>query len=319
MMLCVIAEALGFDGMPCYNPLKAYDSRVIGSTGNPIATFNPRYADSDLIRELPCGQCIGCRLERSRQWAVRIMHEASLYDHNAFVTLTYDADNVPSDYSLDKTHFQKFIKRLRDRTGYKLRYYHCGEYGDENFRPHYHACLFNINFPNPEFLCSIRGNVQYTFPLLSQCWKFGRCSFGDLNFESAAYVSRYCVKKVNGEQAKQHYRRDIIDTNTGESFTVDVIPEYATMSLKPGIGQRWFDKYHTDVYPNDLVISRGHRAKPPRYYDKLLAKMDAPMLDDVKFARQQEAIRHIANNTDDRLIVRQHIKESQISTLTRKL
>ena len=119
---------------------------------------------------MPCGQCIGCRLERSRQWAIRCVHEASLWPDNCFVTLTFDDDNIISSGSLVKADFQKFMKRLRKRFGKGVRYFHCGEYGDLLGRPHHHACLFNFSFPD-RYLWSSSGGVNlYRSPTLEELW-----------------------------------------------------------------------------------------------------------------------------------------------------
>ncbi|MEO5355656.1 MAG: hypothetical protein H7835_21005, partial [Magnetococcus sp. XQGC-1] len=93
------------------------------------------------------GQCVGCRLERSRQWAIRVMHEASQHEHNCFITLTYNDDNLPANGSLNYRHFQNFMKRLRKYyVEFTVRFYMCGEYGENFARPHYHACIFAIMF-----------------------------------------------------------------------------------------------------------------------------------------------------------------------------
>ena len=99
-MRCVI--------VPCFHPLDAWQC----SNGDVVFTDN--LARNDVIRRLslPCGRCVGCRLERSRQWAVRCMHEASMHMFNSFVTLTYD-DHLPEYNSLNYKHFQDFMKRLR--------------------------------------------------------------------------------------------------------------------------------------------------------------------------------------------------------------
>jgi hypothetical protein len=98
--------------------------------------------------ELPCGQCIGCRLERSRQWAMRCLHESSLYDRNAFVTLTYDDEHLPPGGSLNYPDFQRFMKRLRKNSKSPIRFYMGGEYGESTLRPHFHVCLFGYDFPD---------------------------------------------------------------------------------------------------------------------------------------------------------------------------
>jgi len=144
--------------MACYHPLQAYrlgDGQILfhdKGHGDPI--------------ELPCGQCIGCRISHSKQWAMRCVHEASLYDNNCFITLTYNPENLPPDCGLIKSDFQKFMKRLRKSyPSNKIRYYQCGEYGDKNNRPHYHALLFGFNFDDWVYLFDSPGGEQiYTSP-----------------------------------------------------------------------------------------------------------------------------------------------------------
>ncbi len=128
--------------MACYYPLRAW--RGPGRTGA-LSIAWTRQGSSHVELQLPCGQCIGCRLERSRQWAVRCMHEASLYSFNSFVTLSYSPECLPSLDSLCVRDFQLFMKRLRKQFS-KVRFFHCGEYGDDTRRPHYHALLFNLHF-----------------------------------------------------------------------------------------------------------------------------------------------------------------------------
>ena len=154
--------------MPCYSPLTGYVSRLANKNGKRPIVFNHRDGFLDLPVQVPCGQCIGCRLERSRQWAIRCVHEASLYDDNCFITLTYTDENLPCrgnrdcdkcdhfkekrcdglERGLCKRDFQLFLKRLRKMFGKGVRYHHCGEYGEQLGRPHHHACLFNFNFPD---------------------------------------------------------------------------------------------------------------------------------------------------------------------------
>lgn len=211
--------------------------------------------------QVPCGQCIGCRLERSRDWAVRCVHESKLYSDNCFLTLTYNNENLPANKSLDKSHLTKFFKRLRKQNpGKKIRYFACGEYGDEFQRPHYHVILFNHDF-NDKRLYKYGEFPLYTSSTLAGLWPFGHAIVAAFSFESAAYTARYCVKKVNGAGAKEHYG--------------DRIPEYAVMSRKPGIGYDFFLKYYDDIVHYDRVVTRGGvQSKPPRYYDKLLRGFD---------------------------------------------
>ena len=249
--------------MPCFSPLQAkFKILPSGKKSVSFSSSNSKLfikglklmGDDNLT--LPCGQCIGCRLERSRQWAVRCMHEASLYERNCFVTLTYDNEHLPKDRSLNKKHFQDFMKRLRFCfPDDKVRYYHCGEYGERFSRPHYHIILFNFDFDDRVLWKESSGCKLYTSNILAQVWGKGFCTVGDVTFESAAYCSRYVTKKVTGKAAADHYQ--------GRQ------PEYNTMSRRPGIARDWYLKYRTDVFPSDEVIVNGVSCSPPRYYSNL--------------------------------------------------
>lgn len=220
---------------------------------------------------VPCGQCIECRLKRSRDWAVRCMHEASLHKDNRFLTLTYADAFLPRDGSLDRRAFPLFMKRLRKACG-SVRYFHAGEYGEENGRPHYHALLFGLRFGDEEVCGESRGGHPVVQSArLSALWPFGFSQLGTVTFESAAYVARYCVKKVTGEQAAAYYG--------GRE------PEYATMSRRPGIGFRWYEQFRGEVYRDDSVLARGHEVGPPRFYDKKEAELDAARMEVVKARR----------------------------------
>lgn len=243
--------------MPCFRPLKGYRARVRNpDTGKRSIVFSARQGHYDQPIDLPCGQCIGCRLERSRQWAIRCLHEASLYDSNCFITLTYSNDFLPSNNSLQLNDFQDFMKRLRFHFYPGIRFFHCGEYGEQFARPHYHALIFNLDFADKyPWRRSPSGDQVFRSPTLEKLWPLGQSEIGSVTFESAAYVSRYITKKVTGDEAVAHY----------EGRT----PEYCTMSRRPGIGKPWLDKYGaTDVFPSDEVVIRGRQMRPPKYYDR---------------------------------------------------
>lgn len=300
--------------MPCYSPLKGYKSRV-GSNGRLGFTFHPRDGYSDLAAEVPCGRCVGCLIERSRQWAMRCFHEASLHEQNCFITLTYDDDHLPFDSGLRKEDFQDFIRSLRKRTRVPIRYYHCGEYGDRTLRPHYHACLFGFDFQDKVLYSEKGGNRLYSSDFLSSVWGRGHTSVGEVTFESAAYVARYVMKKVFGTDAKEHYTR--VDPFTGEWF--EVAPEYTTMSRRPGIGQPWLEKFKTDVYPHDYVVVRGVKMRPPRYYDRLFAQVFPFELAALKLQREKNAIPFKSGRTPERLAVRERVQRARLSNLKRGL
>jgi hypothetical protein len=304
--------------MPCYSPLIGYRSKELTAKNKRKIVFNIKYAQDDTEVIIPCGQCIGCRFEKSRQWALRCVHEASLHEENCFITLTYSPKHLPVDHSLDKTHFQKFMKRLRKHfTGTTIRFYHCGEYGEKNNRPHYHACLFGLDFPDKELHTTTKnGDKLYRSKTLTKIWGKGEENqqlIGELNFKTAAYTARYIMKKINGEQADEHYRR--IDEDTGEQFQIK--PEYTTMSRRPGIAYDWYKNYKTDVYPSDEVIIKGIPMQPPKYYDSILEKENPFLYDDIKHDRLINGEKYADDNTPERLHVKYKVKQAQANLLSR--
>lgn len=293
--------------MSCYRPVPA----VRLSDGS-VKMVSQSFGDSF---SLPCGQCVGCRLERSRQWAVRCLHESQMHEHNCFVTLTYDDDNLPENGSLRYRDFQLFMKRLRKRFGSDISFYAGGEYGETTWRPHFHACLFGVWFPDSIFFCkSPSGERLYRSALLEKLWPFGMSSIGAVTFQSAAYIARYCMKKVTGDAAKDHYTRVL---PTGE--IVELEPEFARMSLNPAVGKRWFDKYLKEVYPRDFVIVNGKKVKPPKAYDEWLKRMDELAYDDVAVAREVTAVAHMQDNSYARLRVKEIVAEAKIASLKRSI
>jgi len=295
--------------MPCYHPINGYKSHTKNPSGKRSIVFNLRDAYSDMPVQVPCGQCIGCRLEKSRQWAIRCTNEASLYENNAFITLTFNDKYLPSDGSLKKSDFQKFMKRLRKRfPNQKIRYFHCGEYGDKLSRPHHHACLFNIDFPDKKKLPS--NDKLYTSKILESIWthpetkeSLGFSTIGEVNFETAAYVARYVTKKITGKLAEGHY--------CGRT------PEYVTMSRRPGIGHDWFTKNHADVFPQDFIIIRqGKKCKPPKYYDTQLNLTNPKELLRIKYIRERDA-RESEHNTPERLDVRETVTLARTKPIKR--
>ena len=322
--------------MPCYSPLKGWRNAETGG-------WQGRASGADMEMEVACGQCLGCRLDRSRMWAMRIVHEASLYQHstgNSFITLTYrnpiecNKDqlarglHVPDDWSLHKSHFVKFMKRLRShRNGEKIRYFMCGEYGrvcrhgldvDEvscevcNFgRPHYHAILFNCSFCDLVKYNIVNGEGRYYSPSLEKIWRYGFVDVGEVNFESAAYVARYALKKKTGQMAEEWY----FDPENGDFKQ----PEYCTMSRKPGIGKKWYDKYKSDMFPSDdvPVPGQGVLKGMPRYYETLFGDEDPLTLEAIKEVRRKFKEDHADEYTPERLHSKYRVKQKQIELLKR--
>lgn len=290
--------------MACYKPLQGYRSVSTTAAGKRKLVFSPKDGYVDLPVTVPCGQCIGCRLERSRQWGLRISHEASLHPFNMFVTLSYDDEHLPEGGTLVKRHFQLFMKRVRKQFGESIRYFHCGEYGDTTQRPHYHAIIFNLDMPDKRVIKQDpRGYNLYTSEQLTKLWGLGHVWIGNVTNESANYVARYIMKKVTGELAADHYG--------------DRLPEYVTMSRRPGIATGWIEKFHKDVYPSDSCIVAGKQQKPPKFYDKAHEALDPVAHQRVKNARARFGKIHEADSTPERLAVREEVRAAKTSKLTR--
>lgn len=311
--------------MPCYSPLTGWRARTRNPSGKYSIVFvkNEGYADTEI--SIPCGQCIGCRLDHSRNWAIRCMHEAQMHKNNCFITLTYADEKIPKigPYpTLVKEHFQKFMMRLRKKFGDGIKYYACGEYGDKYERPHYHACLFGVNFNDKE-LWSIKNEHRlYISETLNKLWSdpddkqpYGWCTIGELTFETAAYTARYCMKKRKGKNADEHYQR--IHPETGEILTIET--EFPLMSRRPGLGRSWLDSYHNDVYPHDFTVVSTRQMKPPKYYDNLFEKNNPHDLSMIKAARRAAAKKAIYNNSLERLHTRGIVQNSKIKQLKREL
>lgn len=268
---------------------------------------------------LPCGKCIGCRLERSRQWAVRLVHESKMHSESSFITLTFAPEFLPSDSSLSVVTCQLFLKRLRERVApRRIRFFLCGEYGEKFGRPHYHAVIFGYGFPDKVPYAGGGQFQLYRSKELEDVWGMGQCPIGDVSFESAAYVANYATKKVIGEKA--------------EAFYGSRKPEFLLMSRRPGIGRSWIEKYSGDVYPKDEVISRGFPSRPPRYYDQVLEAKDPALLASLKVRRELEAekleklrlrsgvVLDVAPSRNARrLVVREQVAKAKLSLKSRRL
>lgn len=280
--------------------------------------FDRRNAFVDRPVTVSCGQCAGCRRQRAKQWAIRNMHEAQCHEKNSFITLTYDQQNLPAGESLQPRHFQLFIKRFRKALSggsppeaihkpETLRYYHCGEYGEDTGRPHYHALLFGQDFSEDRqiYTKDKRGYPLWKSKRLDDLWTHGRCIIGELTFESAAYVSRYIMKKITGPSAEEHYHGQI--------------PEYSTMSRRPGIGSTWYKKYGAEIRANDFCIINGAKARPPSFYDVEYQRIYPEEYETTKTQRIRSAQKYQSNNTPERLRVREQVQEAKEKGLTRNL
>jgi len=291
-----------------------------GVSGKAVVSFPKTLPRADTARHgtptpIPCGQCVGCRLERSRQWAVRLMKENKLHDRSSFLTLTYHDDHLPKlsngRPTLVLEDVQLFLKRLRKHfSPHPLRYFQCGEYGELTQRPHHHMILFGEDFckTREPIEKSRTGFSQYKSPLLDSLWGKGRATISEVSFESAAYVARYCLKKITGKGSMFHY--------SGRK------PEFVTMSRNPGIASGFFDDFHTDIYPHDEIVPGPGRpaSLPPRYFDKLLEKMDPILFERVKSSRLENSLDFYTdpNSTDTRLETRERVKKALIKNCLKR-
>lgn len=288
--------------MPCYGPIRAYKSKVRNPTGKRSLVFDPRKAHDGLPLMVPCGVCIGCQQRRAAHWAVRCLHESKMYAVNSFITLTYSDKCLPSSGSLSSYEFSKFLKRLRyARAGTEVRFFGCGEYGSTNFRPHYHALLFNCDFPDkrPQG-ANDQGDQLFSSKELEGLWPYGFNTIGTVSARSAAYVAKYMVKPGS----PPHSRCE---------------PPFQRMSRHHGIGWSFFNKYRDEIARDDFALMNGKEVGVPRYYDTLLEKFDECILERNKLLRKAVADANPEESTLKRLRAKEEFAEGSHSVFKRKL
>lgn len=167
------------------------------------------------VQPCPCGRCLPCLINRRRVWSHRMVLESYKHGDSCWATLTYDEEHLPKDGSLDVRHYQLWLKKLRKRMEpEKLRFFLCGEYGDESNRPHYHVALFGLN-------SYVAGGADGTGGIVKDTWEHGFTFVGELTWESAQYIAGYVTKKMTSKEDPRLEGRH---------------PEFARMSLRPGIG-----------------------------------------------------------------------------------
>jgi len=266
---------------------------------------------------IPCGHCIGCRLDYSLLWAQRCVHEAESHEYNYFLSLTYDDAHLPKKPNgiptLIHDEISKFMKALRQKFKNELdfdgiRFFGCGEYGTKGERainPHYHILLFNCPIPDLQerhpivvdgkikwiYQYDDQGNKLLFSKLVADCWKDengvykGTAQIGQVTFESAAYVARYCMKK---DGSKNDFQMAV---NLG------IEPQYLRMSRRPGIGYDWYQEHYEQLFLYDnYIFKRGDKAisvKPGRYFDKLVKEKSEQDYYDLKERRHRDFYDHI--------------------------
>lgn len=239
--------------------MRCTDPRTVGfkSDGKTIAWSQKDYSREFSLFQLPCGQCLNCRLEYARTWAIRCVHEAKMWPNNSFITLTYD-DKHLGENKLDYRDFQLFMKKLRRRLpGQQIGYFVTGEYGEKSKRKHWHAIIFNYRPADCEYQFSNeRGDKIFTSKSLAELWEFGSSNLGDVTFESAGYCARYAAKKLVHGHDQSHRWNPI-----------------SKKSSKHAIGKKWLEKFHDDIFNyGSLVVDGKPVGEIPRYYIKWLQK-----------------------------------------------
>lgn len=321
--------------MTCWYPQKAYRSLVKGEAGKRLLTFNPLKAvNSTNPVTLPCGKCTGCRLDNARDWAIRSIHESRMHKQNSFITLTFEDEHLPDDYSVQVRTWQLFMKKLRKHYGSQIRFYACGEYGDLNNRPHYHSLLFNHDFPDKKYYqTTSQENVLYTSKKLSELWSYGFATIGKLDYKSAGYCTRYNMKKINGAKSADHYWR----LHPLTKQMVSVQPEFAVQSRggragKGGLGLSFFEEHRDQILNDGYVVIEGRKVPVPRYYTNQLSEEEFEQYQrrhgisgGINIDHSSGRIVYVdtterkANKTPERLRVREAVQKSAMSKLKRQL
>ena len=257
--------------MPCYYPLNTYLNKFGEIVWNSKAGLHPY--------PLPCGNCLGCRKRRSEDWALRCFHESLGYEHNSFLTLTYDDEHLPKDMSLDRSHVQKFIKRFRQHLvrhhpDVKIRYFACGEYGEKYGRPHYHIVVFGYDFPDKYIFSYRNNNYLYRSEELEKLWPFGQSSIGVASMATMRYCVKYAVKAQFDK----------------EKFP-NLVPPFVQMSTRPAIGHDYSVKYKKEMFNHEYVVSNGTKFAVPRAYEKKYSDEEKEELKDRRAARYENRVK----------------------------
>lgn len=260
--------------MACYHPIRAYWSKRPNlDTGNHFLVFNPNKSRTTDYFTVPCGKCEGCLLDRAFAWSVRCTCESYYHRENYFLTLTYDKAHLPSDRQLNRVHVQQFIKRLRKHfSGYKLRFFYCGEYGESRHRPHYHMIVFGLPLSEKDYRLfphsvSKKGHINYVNPKISQLWYYGLCTIGSFSSSSAAYVAQYTLKKNKTNFRYSSFSRSDLKK-------LGLVPPFVGMSNRPGIAQSFFDEFWPSIFrSNGFNFSLSEKSlfvRPLRFFVRKL-------------------------------------------------
>lgn len=309
--------------MPCYAPLRGFvdldePGRVVFRHPEPGSS---RYQ----VQWVPCRMCVGCMQMQAGDWTTRCYCESKVHERNAFVTLTYDDEHLPPHRMLRKRDMTLFLKRLRRRFGSGIRFFYVGEYGTRTYRPHYHVCLFGVDFDDKVHARKSQGGFDlYESKTLSELWGQGLATTQDLTPETAAYAARYCVKKREraAAQAKPDARRGYVkkedragmcvDRVTGELYRF--VPEFCQASLKPAIGIPFLEKFFQDVWnAQGVVMPDGHIAPIPTAFMNQIRKWREADYQEAKRRRRDQAFEYLPESMPRRLQDRATVARARLS------
>lgn len=258
--------------MACFHQLPAWRSRSLTGERRFGITFQKSEAWTDLPMNLPCGKCIGCRIQRAQEWGTRVMNELKAAGPSAFVTLTYDDEHLPPGGTLVPNDLKLFWLRLRRKHDKPFRYFACGEYGDKTNRPHYHAVVFGYWPQHRVRIPGERNTPMYRSDELDRLWPHGQARLSPVTRENAVYIAKYTLGKYD----EQGQPRDFGQRRA----------PYLTMSTHPGIGHYYAREHARALARFGGVRQRGGTlAAVPRYYVKVLARHEPNLADGLKRRR----------------------------------
>lgn len=303
--------------MPCYRPITAY-APLSQADGGRYVFDRAKALNPDHPVQIPCSKCNGCKQEIAESWAIRAYHESLMHEQNSFLTLTYEDEKLPDDFSVSLREVQLFMKKLRKQYGNSIRFFAASEYGSKTFRPHYHLLVNGVDFRSDRKLYkNTPQGPLYTSDKLAQIWGKGHCTIGTVTLKSAFYCIQYIFDKKAGDPNRY------VRTHPVTGDIVTCAPEFRTMSCKPGLGFTWFQKYKSSCFPSDFIVIDGRKFPVPRYYQQLLEKeaksvtrhlpaYDLTITTDEhselkRRKRSRRRPEHKANSTPERLAVREEL------------
>lgn len=329
--------------MSCYNPLVGV-YKGLDSNGKKIIKILPGKVDGvyktlfdksvveigneRVLYKIPCGHCLGCRSDLSKEWSDRLIMESLYHEHAYFITLTYcneylcykmrpSFDPETGEYcdraSLDKSDWQAFMKRLRAKfPERRLRFYCAGEYGDNTQRPHYHAIIFGL--PDKEDLhmvasgASETGNIYYCSDVIEDCWKATEDSIYPLQcnkqavkeFKDPSLLGWCSIEPAN--QFTMKYVTSYVTKKIGKLQNswydeLNIVPPFSLSSRKPGIGLQYFEDHPECIVEGQIKIASPQgtiNCRVPRYFKKKFKEIDPERYDEMALEKMRAADRALA-------------------------